>query len=455
MTTPPRVRIYRRKRSETVLAVQDGAAAPAADPAASPEVLQEPANGGPENAQARADADAAPPEAAPESHETRITAVKAEGLTGRQLRLARRIAAMHGIDADSDEAAVVALRERNIDPFHRSSLSQIVARAGAAEAAARTRAGSDTGSQVALRRAPQLPEGVAQPGRIVPAQVPGDLPSREAMNEEKRAAEIYRIQRDIARRRRNRQFWLIVRLSLMVLIPTIIAGWYYFRVATPLYETRSQFLIQQADTVAVASGNSILSGLQLNPDSVAVQSYLTSINAMLRLDQEVGFKSAFQDPSLDPLLRLSPTATDDDAYATYQSMVKVSYDPTEGVLGLIVVAPDPLLSEEFSLALLRYAEGMVDDMTARVRGDQMQGAQMNYETAELRVSEAQTAVQDLQEQLGVLDAQSESALVMSQIGQLQSELTRKRLELAQLQSNPQPNQSRVQGVQGDIDRLEE
>ena len=59
----------------------------------------------------------------------------------------------------------------------------------------------------------------------------------------------------------------------------------------------------------MASGNSILSGLQLNPDSVAVQSYLTSKNAMLRLDEEAGFMAAFQDPSLDPLSQsLRPSA---------------------------------------------------------------------------------------------------------------------------------------------------
>ena len=441
MTTPPRVRIYRRKRTESIpdRQAEAGRRAAAAASAAEQAVnLPDPAN-----------------TAAPMAE--RIAAVRAEGLTGRQLRLARRIAAMHGIDAESEEEAVVLLRDRNIDPFHRSSLSQVVARAGAEARAGDDGAPGAPGNQVALRRDP-LP-GAPQPlGRITPAQIPAgrsDLPSREALTEERRAAEIYRIQRDIARRRRIKQFWLAVRLLLLVGIPTAIAGWYYFRVATPLYETNSQFLIQQADTAATASGNSLLSGIQLNPDSVAVQSYLTSKNAMVRLDREIGFKRAFQDPSLDALLRLPPDATDDDAFKTYKNMIKVSYDPTEGVLGMDVVAPVPQLSEDFSLALIRYAEGMVDDMTSRVRADQMEGAEQNYAAAETRVREAQMAVQELQEQMGVLDAASESSLVMGQISQLQGELTKKQLELAQLQSNPQPNASRVQGVQGDIERLNE
>ena len=444
MTTPPRVRIYHSKRRDSGLSAQEDAAQKAARDI---------------DAAARAtDAPDAsiPPEAAATDMPSRIAAVQKEGLTGRQLRLARRIAAMHGIDVATDEEAVVLLRERGIDPFHRSSLSQLVASTG--QTANRAQSPS---SQIMLRAETPTPARQSRVGAIVPARIPAEdadqphLPARETLTEEKRATEIYRIQRDIARRRRIRQFWLTVRLLLLVGLPTAIAGWYYFTVATPLYETKAQFMIQQADTAMVASGNSILSGIQLNPDSVSVQSYLTSKNAMQRLDEEVGFKQAFQNPSLDPLLRLSPEATDDDAYKTYKNMVKVGYDPTEGVLNMEVVAPEPILAEKFSTALIRYAEGMVDEMTARVRGDQMEGAQKSYTDAEARVREAQDAVQNLQEQLGVLDPASESQLVMGQVTQMQSEVIKKELELAQLLSNASPNSSRVEGVRGDIARLQE
>ncbi|WBU62940.1 capsule biosynthesis protein [Paracoccus aerodenitrificans] len=447
MTTPPRVRTFRRQRKESILDVQQDAGRRAAadlDAATA------------SSAAAMSDSQEEP------SLKARIEAVKSEELTGRQLRLARRIAAMHGIDVDSDEEAVVMLRDRGVDPFHRSSLANVLASAGVSGADDQAKAEQGqkrsraTGSQLALRREPPVPAGGQALGQITPVKVPADranLPSREEMTEERRAAEIIRIQRDIARRRRIRQFWLAVRLLLMVGIPTIIAGWYYFRVATPLYESRSQFLIQQADSGAETGGGSMLSGVMTNPDSVSVQSYLVSKNAMLRLDEENGFREAFQDPALDPLLRLPPDASDDDAFKLYKDMVSVSYDPTEGVLDMDVVAPDPELSRDFSLSLISYAEGMVDDMTTRIRDDQMQGAQQNYESAEQSVRDAQAAVQELQEQMGVLDAASESSLVMSRIGQLQSTLTEKQLELAQLRSNPNPNASRVQGVQGDIDRL--
>lgn len=388
----------------------------------------------------------------------RIAAVRAENLTSRQLRLAARIAAMHGIEAASEHEAVLRLRDRGIDPFHRGAVGRILANAGNA-------AQSSPSPQAPARvPAPGLPTRVPRKeiAPIAPDGLPARrqgpaLPSREALTEERRAAEIYRIQRDIARRRRRNFSWLMVRLAFFVGLPTLIAGWYYLTQATPLYATTSQFLIQQADAGGGGDLGGMLRGTQLatNPDSVSVQSYLTSRDAMRRLDQELGFTRAFQDPAIDPLKRLAADATMEQAYAVYQDSVKIGYDPTEGVINMEVIAPDPKLSEQFSLALIRYAEGQVDQMTARLRDDQMKGAAETYNDAERKVQEAQARVQALQERLGVLDPTAEGSVVMNQISALEGELSKKRLELGQLLANARPNQSRVAGTQGDISRLEQ
>ncbi|MDO5529197.1 MAG: capsule biosynthesis protein [Paracoccus sp. (in: a-proteobacteria)] len=389
-----------------------------------------------------------PPDGAPQDMAAQIAAVGAEGLTARQLRLARRIAAMHAIEVGSDEEAVVRLRAQGIDPFHRSSVNQIVARAGV-DATRQSPPGQQLATVGGGRSPARIGPGAGPPGAHAQPRPAAPPPLDPAA----RALEIQRIQRDLARRRRRRLGWLMLRLAVFVVLPTIVASWYYFRVATPLYSTRSQFLIQQADTAVVAQ-SSIISGIQLNPDSVAVQSYLTSRDAMLRLDNELGFREAFSNTAVDPLVRLPENATNEETFRQYRRSVKIGYDPTEGVLNMEVLAPDPQMSEAFSLALLRYAEGMVDQMTSRVRDDQMQGAEQSYADAEAKMMESQGRVQALQEQLGVLDPAAEGGLVMGRVAQLEQQLTDKRLELGQLESNPAPNQSRVQGVRGDIARLQ-
>lgn len=379
--------------------------------------------------------------------EARLAAIRAEKLNERQLRIARRIAALHQIDVASGEEAVLRLRERGIDPSHRNAVGSILSSEG-------SRAQASPAPNAPALRVPPVPT-------ILPDRAPGSrpaLPSREELTEEKRAAEIFRIQRDLARRRRRRMAMLAMRLLVFVMLPTVLVGWYYFRVASPLYATVSQFQIQSAEAASAGGGIGAAlggAGLGTNQDAVAVQSYLTSRDAMLRLDQEQGFRQAYQDPSVDAVKRLPADATNEATYDLYRDSVKIGYDPTEGVLNMEVIAPDPQLSQQFSLALISYAEELVDRLTARMRADQMEGARETYEDAEAKMLAAQMRVQELQERLGVLDPAAESGVVMAQVGALEGQLTQKQLELGQLLANPRPLQSRVDALRGDIQRLRE
>ncbi len=483
MTTPPEAKLYHTRRDETVVRLPEtgaGAGPGAAKPAPAPrvEVSRRPgAQGSPgatllndggtddgfgnfslfpeDGAKADAPGAEAPAEGAPDFDlAAAIAAVKAENLAPRRLRIAERIAALHQIEAASPEEAVARLRQRGIDPFHRDALRRAVAEEGAR---AGTAPSPNLPSVVPKREA--LPAKAPKaPPPPAPARGRAPLPTGPGeLSEARRAEEILTIQRDIARRRRRRLWMLFARLTAFVFIPTIVTGWYYFTQATPLYATFSQFQVQHANSSGGGGLGSLFSGTQMatNPESVAIQSYLTSRDAMLRLDQDMGFKRAFQDPAIDPLTRLAPDATNEAAFGTYKSSVKIGYDPTEGVINMEVVAPDPQLSRAFSLALIQYAEEQVDQMTGRLRSDQLDEARATYEDAEAKVLEAQRRVQELQERMGILDPAAESGAVLGRVGAMEAELVQKRLDLGTLESNPRPNASRVDALKGEIARLEE
>ncbi len=361
------------------------------------------------------------------SPEDEIAAIRAEGLSGRQLRTARRVAQQHGLAAESDFDAVRLLRHQGIDPFQPKAVLQLI----------------ESNPEAARI---QLPQTVP-----VTPKLPG-----QPLGDAERTQEIMRIQRDIVRRRRRNFMMLLARLAVFVLLPTLVAGFYYFRVATPLYATVSQFIIQQNEGQAAGFG-SMFRGTQFatSQDSIAVQGYLQSRDAMLRLDRDLGFKAHFSQDFIDPLQRLEPDATNEAAYKIYKRNVKIGYDPTEGIIKMEVIAADPMVSQKFSDALIGYAEQQVDQLSARLREDQMQGARQSYEDAEARVTEAQRRVLDLQEELGILDPLTESSAVMGQVGTFEIELQKKRLERQQLLDNARPNPARVAGVEGDIARLEQ
>ncbi|MGB3148566.1 MAG: capsule biosynthesis protein [Paracoccaceae bacterium] len=363
-----------------------------------------------------------------------IEAVRAEGIDPRQLRLARRVALKNGIEATTDYEAVALLRRKGIDPFQKLNILELVEAGAAADG---------------------KPEG----GKGLPVARPKggeQLPSTAVMAEADRIGAIRDMQRDIVRRRRRNFTMLMLRLAFFIFLPTIAAGYYFAAIATPLYATKAEFLIQQAEPQGGMGGLSSMfrgTSLATSQDAIAVQSYLQSRDAMMRLDAERGFKKHFSQSFIDPLQRLDPGASNETAYKLYKRKVKISYDPTEGIVRMEVMAADPATSQAYAEALLGFAEERVDNLTQRVREDQMKGARESYADAERKASAAQDKVLALQEKLGVLDPQVESGIVMAQVGELEGMVRRKELELNQLMDNVRPNQARVDGVQGDLARL--
>ncbi|MCV6592589.1 MAG: capsule biosynthesis protein [Silicimonas sp.] len=393
--------------------------------------------------------------------EAAIADIRREGLTGRQLRMARRLAQKQNLNPSSDFDAVRLLRDQGIDPFDRQNMIELVKKEEAPEAGQGDGAGQQASPQSQpqpgqaeprVRTKPALKAGLPQKIEVS-KQLPGEhIPQAEAgpmgMHE------IERIQRDIVRRRRRKLAFLGARLSVFVLLPTALAFYYFAFIATPSYATKSEFIVQQAEVAASSAG--LLGGTPLaaSQDSILVQDFLTSRGALQKLDGEYGYREHFSDPSIDDLQRVAADASNEDLYAHYKKSVKVGFDPTEGVLRMEVAAMTPEMSRIFSEALIGYAEERVDRITERKRADQMRGANESFKDSEKAMVNAQEKVLTLQEQLGVLDPASETTALMGQVSNLETQLTEKRLQLSQLLDNAAPNQARVAGVRGDVERLE-
>ena len=375
-----------------------------------------------------------------------IAAIRREGLTGRQLRVARRMAQKHNLPATSDFDAVRLLRQSGIDPFGHSAVLELVQ--GDAEPAfddLPQTAGLPAG--LPATRAPGSRALTVQRGNKLPQTIPPDaLPSTEVRVEQAHIAEVRRIQADIVARRRRKMALMWAKLAVFVFLPTLLAGWYYTMVATPMYAVQSKFVIQQATAASQFSSLFTGTAFATSQDSVAVQGYLQSAVAMERLDQDNGFRAHFSDPKMDPIQRLQSDASNAQAYSLYKRYVKVSYDPTEGLINLEVSAATPQKAVEFSRALIRYAEEQVDQMTARLRGDQEASAKANFVDAQAKLQAAQTNLVQLQEKYKTYNSDIDAGMVNTQIAALNGQLMTEKLSLAQLQANAEPNKARMDPV---------
>ncbi|SLN29053.1 hypothetical protein TRL7639_01155 [Falsiruegeria litorea R37] len=445
MTTKPKAKKFRIRRNPASPA--EGPAEPVRKSAPAPAPAEEtkaPTPATDPSARARAEQAARPAmkgqvsSARETNAETEIEAIKKEGLTGRQLRMARRVAQKHNLPATSDYDAVRLLRLSGIDPLKRSNMLELVVPKNEGEKQVQPKEDNPS-SKV------QLPQTVAPQKQ--------NLPSTELSPAERRDREISQIQRDIAKRRRKKLLLLLTRLSAFVFLPTLIVGWYFYVIATPMYSSKSEFLILQADNASGIGG--LLSGTQFatSQDSIAVQSYLESKDGMLRLDRDVGFRNEFSQPWIDPIQRLSADATNEEAYKTYSRNVKIGYDPADGVIRMEVIAPDPGIASEFSEKLISYAEERVNNLSVKKRSDQMKDAQEGLQIAEDKRREAQENLVELQIKGALLDPEGVIASLRSRINSVEIQLQEKELELAALLDNTRPNRAKVDGVRGDIERL--
>ena len=382
------------------------------------------------------------------SAETALDAIRREGLTGRQLRMARRVAQKQGIAATSDFDAVLQLRQVGVDPFQRNTILELVAPDGKTDAAqAAPQAGAPTKELGRI----QLPQTVPQDG--------ANLPSTERANPAAdRSRDIFKIQRDIAKRRRRKLALLLTRLSFFVFIPTIIVGYYFMFMATPMFATNSEFVIQQADSTGSSAGGLggmfQGTGMATQQDSITVQSYLASRAALVRLDEDHGFRAHFSAPEIDSVQRLTPDATNEALFELYQKRVKISYDPTEGILRMEVIAATPEASQEFSESLIEYAEEQVDQLTRRLREDQMAGALASYQSAETRRSEALAEWLKIQESTDIIDPAATTGAIISQVSALESQRQQLQLSLAGKLSVSRLNQAQVDGLRAQITNLD-
>lgn len=458
MTTKPKARKFRIKRATPAAAPKGTDAVERDAPAAAPPKPQAPdapraaaASRGeapraaaPGQAAAASAARPTPPtdarsgevsSATEVSGEQDIDAIRREGLTGRQLRMARRVAQKHGLAPTSDFDAVRLLRAEGIDPFQRSNMLELVV----------PQDKQSTGTALQKGRI-QLPQTVPAGGR--------NLPSTDVNPMERRMREISDIQRDITKRRRRKMGLLMVRLAFFVGLPTIMGGYYFYNIATPMYATDSQFLIIQNEGTGGLGplGGLLPTQFANSADSIATQSYLQSKDAMLRLDRDVGFMKHFSDPAIDPIQRMNPDASNEEAYKHYKDNVKIGYDPTEGMIRMEVIAADPEVAKDFSEHLLEYAEERVNALSQQKREDGMRDAREAYEQTVAKRREAQEALIKLQVDNGV-DPQAVIASIRGQITNYETLLLEKELELAALLDNPRPNRAKVDGAQGDVRRL--
>ncbi|MEM7743544.1 MAG: hypothetical protein AAF409_07520 [Pseudomonadota bacterium] len=298
-------------------------------------------------------------------------------------------------------------------------------------------------------------EGARGPKTGKGSALPALRPNLKADTPALRAERVEAIRRDLVRRRRRKGVGMLVKLWVFVVLPTILVGYFMWFMASDLYKSESQFVVRSAEGQGSAGGflGALIGGGGGAFDPNAVETYILSRDVLRLLDSEHGWIAHFQRDDLDFVHKLALDASFEDAYSHYTQMMEISFDPTEGLVILRVIATDPESSERFSRAVIGYAEEMVNRLSDRIQTDSVRDADRNLVQAEERLRIAQEAVAELQKALDIFTVEGEVSAEMTIISGMEVELEALRGRLTNLRRVTSEDDPRVERIRNQVETL--
>lgn len=256
--------------------------------------------------------------------------------------------------------------------------------------------------------------------------------------------------------------WLADRpFTLWVILPSLLAAFYFFFVAAPQYVSESRFTVRaQMPRIAAGGGfgGEILgsAGFIPSPENIAsVRDFLLSHDAVRKTREKIDLVEVFRRPEADPIFRLwwaQPTA--ERLRWFYRWQVTVHVDPTTGISDLRVWSFRPADSLAISNRLLELSEELVNDMNAKIREEAMRVARAELRRAETRVTDARVALTMFRQQERTVDPSATASAAVATISSLESDIARARSELQTLQGFARPGSPQIINLQNRIRGME-
>jgi capsular polysaccharide transport system permease protein len=251
----------------------------------------------------------------------------------------------------------------------------------------------------------------------------------------------------------NIWFWAIVGL------PTLIAGVYYFAIASDLYLSEAKFIVRSPKQVQTSSIGALIQSTGLAravDDTAVVEDFIMSRDAVRNLEQHNDLRVVFGRPEGDFVTRFPGMLRRSDfeaLFRRYDHFVSVETDHTSGVTALRVKAYRPEDAQVIARALLNYSEQLVNELNERARTDSLSTAEHEVDREQKEVSRIQSQLTAYRVEQKMLDPKSASTGVLELIGQMSSAQATARQQLGELFKNS-PNSPQIPLVQTRIASLD-
>jgi capsular polysaccharide transport system permease protein len=253
-----------------------------------------------------------------------------------------------------------------------------------------------------------------------------------------------------ARRRLGLRGWFL----LLVLLPTLAVGVYFFGFAANIYESEARFVVRNrgsgnANPMADMAGASRMASLfpaarTGSEESRAVVAYADSHAAVAALKGSLDLVELWRRPEADLVAMLW----------YYRRRVRMILDPETGVMILRAQAFRPEDAQTLSRALLALSERLVNTLSERSSADGLRTGMEDLARAEARVAAARDALIAFREREQAFDPARAAVGAIETIGRLEGALAQARTELQERQSFMRPDNPQMQVLRNRIEALQ-
>lgn len=249
---------------------------------------------------------------------------------------------------------------------------------------------------------------------------------------------------------------MILRLSVFVLLPTLLVAMYHAFIASPRYVSEARVTVHAKDEAATSMFSAFLgvAGSSGSKEIYVLQNYVTSPEALGTLDQWLNIRGHYSGDGVDWWSRLDEDASKEKLADYYAARVEAEIEPDGQILIIRTEAFDPEFSASLSQSLLTLSEELLNKMAERAREDAVSFARRELATAEDRLRGIRLKLLEFRNQHGELNPQSTAATITGIVSTMEQQLASARAELAQVQSFMQSDSPKVIALRTRIGTLE-
>ena len=252
----------------------------------------------------------------------------------------------------------------------------------------------------------------------------------------------------------NIWFWALVGL------PTLIAGVYYFAIASDLYVSEVKFVVRGPAKTPASALTALMqaagSGAS-SEDAYVVHDYLTSRDAVRRLEREHELRILLSRPEGDLLSRFPGIwfwrSDFEQLYWAYSRFVSIDVDASSGISTLQVKSYRPEDAQRIAQALLTFSEELVNALNTRARHDALAAFQREVAASEQEIGRIQGQLTSYRIKQRMLDPKSASVGPLELVAQMNGQLANAKSQLAEVTKNA-PNSPQVPLIKTRIGSLE-